>query len=203
MKTVEEAYQTYISEVSAPSMAISLETAKWLFDYCLKYEPQSILDLGSGFSTYVFARYKLINPKVQIFSIDTDLAYLDKTIQFVDSEVGNGLKIYTNTIGYDSSAKDFELMIQSKKKYDFICFDIAETEFRLKVLEVAAKYGKNILLDDWNSPKLRDESVKIINNIKSITPLTELTDSFSRFPCLIELSDKSILASQKNPLVTV
>jgi hypothetical protein len=94
-------------------------------------------------------------------------------------------------------------MIQQKKKYDLICFDIAETEFRLKVLEVSAKYGKNILLDDWNSPKLRDESVKIINNIKSITPLTELTDSFSRFPCLIELSDKSILSGQKNPLVTV
>ncbi|MDP2727812.1 MAG: hypothetical protein Q8P59_09750, partial [Dehalococcoidia bacterium] len=50
-------YGQYTSRVSIDYMAVSLELSAFLMVLCERFRPSSILDLGSGFSSFVFRYY--------------------------------------------------------------------------------------------------------------------------------------------------
>ena len=54
-KLLKPFYEEYIQIVSTPDMAISLETACFLFIFSDLISASKILDLGSGFSSFVFS----------------------------------------------------------------------------------------------------------------------------------------------------
>ena len=81
------AYEAYVSEVSTPGMAASLETSALLLALCRKVRVSSAMDLGSGFSSYVL-RHWATEADCRVFSVDDEPAWLARTRQFL---VANGL----------------------------------------------------------------------------------------------------------------
>jgi predicted O-methyltransferase YrrM len=78
------AYEEYVTEVSTPGMAASLETSAYLDWLCRALRAESILDLGSGFSSYVVRRYAAETPcAVTVTSVDDDPEWLLKTEAFL------------------------------------------------------------------------------------------------------------------------
>jgi hypothetical protein len=60
---IERSLKEYVTYVSRPDMAISRELAVFLYSLCESIRPQYILDMGSldmgsGFSSYVFRLYQ-------------------------------------------------------------------------------------------------------------------------------------------------
>jgi predicted O-methyltransferase YrrM len=78
------AYDTYVANVSTPGMAVSLETAAYLYHLCRATSATSVLDLGSGFSSYVLRRYASEAPHpVTVTSVDDDPEWLERTADFL------------------------------------------------------------------------------------------------------------------------
>ena len=76
------AYETYVSDVSTPGMAASLETAALLLALCRKERVSSAMDLGSGFSSYVL-RHWAAEADCLVSSVDDEPAWLARTRDFV------------------------------------------------------------------------------------------------------------------------
>jgi len=56
--SIKSEHKVYIEHISSPEMAMSLELAYFIMNYCIEYKPKRLLDLGSGFSSFVFRLYQ-------------------------------------------------------------------------------------------------------------------------------------------------
>jgi predicted O-methyltransferase YrrM len=80
------AYDKYVREISTEDMAISLETSQFLYALAKLTEAKRILDLGSGFSSYVLRLYSMTAQNdVTIYSVDDDETWLQKTRTFLNA----------------------------------------------------------------------------------------------------------------------
>lgn len=84
-QTLRPGHERYVSQVSTPIMAVSLETAGVLLSLCERLGPSRILDLGSGFSTAVFVRWAA-NNGASVVSYDNDPEWLARTAGYIESE---------------------------------------------------------------------------------------------------------------------
>jgi len=75
-------YSQYVQRVSAADMAVSLRTASFLWAMCVGLEPKSILDLGSGFSSFVF-RFYAKSRSTNVWSVDDDPVWLARTRNYL------------------------------------------------------------------------------------------------------------------------
>src|SRR3954454_24674549 len=77
-------HQEYIQSVSTAGMAVSLETAVYLLHLCRATSDTSVLDLGSGFSSYVLRRYAAeAGHAVQVPSVDDDAHWPERPAEFL------------------------------------------------------------------------------------------------------------------------
>jgi hypothetical protein len=76
-------YRDHFSRISTEDSTISLELTSFLLVMCDVLEPMRILDLGSGFSSFVFRHYMLsASPKPVVWSTDDTEEWLEKTRSF-------------------------------------------------------------------------------------------------------------------------
>lgn len=83
MAKLKPLFDDYITSISTWKMAASLESVSTLLAIVDTVYPESILDLGSGFSSVGFRWYckeKKYYPK--LISVDTDKEWLDKTSEY-------------------------------------------------------------------------------------------------------------------------
>lgn len=78
---IDEHYKNYISNVSRPDMAISLELAYYLWVFLKNTGPRSVLELGSGFSSWVL---DVGHYAYDILTMDTSAYWLKKTKDFLE-----------------------------------------------------------------------------------------------------------------------
>jgi predicted O-methyltransferase YrrM len=91
-------YDYYVDNVSEAGWAVSRKIASLLYSVCEFTSPMNILDLGSGFSTFVLAKYaKSLSHKINIYSYDCDDAWLKKTKSFLSK---NGLLGFVSIKNY-------------------------------------------------------------------------------------------------------
>ncbi len=76
---LEPRYKEYIKNVIDARITISLETATFLQVFCEGFRPRSVLDLGSGFSSFVFRSYAERQGNVEVVSVDDHPEWLKKT----------------------------------------------------------------------------------------------------------------------------
>jgi predicted O-methyltransferase YrrM len=82
---LEPYYREYVTTVSAPIMAISLELAAFLNVLCETQAPTRVLDLGSGFSSFVLRRYAgQAGPAVEVHSADHAAEWLAATGRYLE-----------------------------------------------------------------------------------------------------------------------
>ena len=86
-RAIDGAWRTYVTEVSHPGHAVSQRTAAFLACLYLMRKPARILDLGSGFSSFIAARY---GAGAEVVAVDTDPMWLAKTRHYLD---GHGIQV--------------------------------------------------------------------------------------------------------------
>lgn len=139
---VERAYQKYVTNVSPAGMAISFQLTKLAWSVCRAVQPRRILDLGSGFSSYIFRRYASEAQCVpDVWSVDDDPAWLEKTRTFLKCR---GLST-KNLVTWDEFYND------NPGSYDLILHDLGSLEVRSQTFEhvvSACAPGGVVILDD-------------------------------------------------------
>lgn len=138
---LRDAYTDYVTNVSHPHHAVSLESAAMLWWYCNHVDARAVCDLGSGFSSYVLRQYAAnADHDVFVSSIDTDPEWMQRTAEFID---GSGELLL------------WDDWMQSAAAYDVIFHDIAGGEFRESAMPVAADRlaeGGVLIFDDAHHP---------------------------------------------------
>lgn len=162
LKNVKQDHHQYISEISAPLISISYKQAQFLLRLVASLSPESILDLGSGFSTYIFALYnKCISAnKVNIVSVDESSFWLKATTDFLAQKHLNVDRVTT----YEEYLEN-----NIKGKYEFYFVDIGGFELHLEIIESLLQNSNHdyfIVVDDFHVPNYRSSLKSIVNNNK-------------------------------------
>jgi predicted O-methyltransferase YrrM len=76
----------YVATVSDSAHAISLELARFILEVACEEHAERLLDLGSGFSSYVLRAYAAGVSGAVVWSVDDDPAWLEKTRAYLVSE---------------------------------------------------------------------------------------------------------------------
>jgi predicted O-methyltransferase YrrM len=173
-------YNHYISCVSGPNSAISLELARLMLTMCNLLQPKRVLDLGSGFSSFVFRHFMArTGGGFQVWSIDDREAWLDKTRDF--------LTIYDlphdNTETWDSFSK------RPNDPFDLILHDLGHMDVRQETLPQVIKLlspNGAIILDDMQKVPYRLYARQLLKdmNLKSYNLKFYTRDKFRRYSYL-------------------
>jgi predicted O-methyltransferase YrrM len=170
IEELEEDYKYYIKNVSSRGMAASLESCTFLMYFCEITNPESVVDLGSGFSSFALRKYqKNHDPSLEVFSIDSDKEWLDKSSAFV-GERNCSTENFLTWGEFESVSKTFNLVF----------FDIDKTHNRPSYLPIILdNFIDNtsyLILDDMHKKFLVSEYEKIFDtydyeklNIRKIT----------------------------------
>ena len=174
MKSV---YERYIREISCDLAAVSWETAHFLYTIAKIRRCRKILDLGSGFSSYVLRTYAMnAHNGVCVHSIDDDNFWLGKTKLFL-ADYGVPLDHLTTWECFKEN---------NQFKFDLIFHDLGNMETRAKslpfVLNLLEKGGV-IVLDDMHKTPYRYFAKKEVRKAGlSLYSIRKHTlDKFSRF----------------------
>lgn len=169
-------YEQYITHVSRADMAMSLELAAFVFALCVKKGYKNLLDLGSGFSSFVYRLYASEQVGVQVLSVDDDAQWLEKTKSYLRQ---HGL------LGAGMLTLD-QFLQQPVTKFDCVLHDLNFVEVRINyvqhVLDATANSGV-LILDDVHKPDylylvldmLKQKSISIYD----LKPVT--LDSYNRY----------------------
>jgi predicted O-methyltransferase YrrM len=137
----------YPREVSTgPAMAISLELASFLLAVCRRRRPARLVDLGSGFSSFVFRLYQAGDPRdPEVWSVDDDDAWLERTAMYLrghglgtDRLVGLDAFLRSEEAGFDLAVHDLNAINSP-----------ARAELLPTALELVAPEGV-VVIDDLN-----------------------------------------------------
>jgi predicted O-methyltransferase YrrM len=143
-------YDRYVTEVSNWEWAVSWPTARALDALCEALRPRRVLDLGSGFSTYVVCNWaRRAGVETEIVSADTSDEWLDKTRVFLDGEGLSARLIASRDLASLPSAG-----------FDLAFDDIGRIEARASVMPTiirTMKPGGVVVLDDMNVRGYRGE----------------------------------------------
>ena len=133
---ISELHKSYLEYIGSSDYSISEESAQYLYDFVKEHKIKSVLDLGSGFSTHIFA---LAGAKV--YSIDTDSTFLQKTAKWLDQ---HNLK---------AEFYLFKGLPEKPKKWQLVFYDLGDFETRKAniylPLERASKF---VIYDDMDNP---------------------------------------------------
>lgn len=175
-------YQYYVKHISREDMAISRELAQFLNFYCMRKNPKRILDLGSGFSSFVLRRYASRNSDVQIVSVDDDAQWLQKTKSFLQSRHLP-----------DEQCIQWCELLESKDigKFDFVFYDLGDLKQRTACFQNALSFLSNdgdMLLDDFHKLDYQRTVLRWCSkaslHLYSVKKLT--LDNFNRWSVLVQ-----------------
>ena len=171
-------HEMYVSTVSNQRMAISLELAGFLMIICETIRPRRILDLGSGFSSFVFRCYaKDKSPKPEVWSVDDSEEWLQKTSAFLAL---HGLTCERMITWNSFRPREFE------DAFDLILHDLGSMDLRKKtfgeVLYLSHPRGLIILDDLHKQPyKLFVEVTLNQRGFRCLYMKSVTIDKFQRF----------------------
>lgn len=177
MQILKPAYDQYVADVSSKDMATSWEISNFLYTIAEINKPKRILDLGSGFSSYVLRTYAMnAQNDVLVYSVDDNDQWLQKTKTFL---IDNGIdsKHLLHWIEFEE---------YNKLKFDFIFDDLGSMEMRAEALPFVLSLLDDsgmIVLDDMHKWSYRNVAVKLVKQVKlSLYSTHKFTlDKFGRF----------------------
>lgn len=175
----DDQYKFYVSAISRADMAASLELSNLIYSLCVGRKSKKMLDMGSGFSSYVLRTYAGESEGCRVWSIDDDAAWLEKTRNYLSD-----LKVNTeNLLTLDN-------FIQSgEKDFDFILLDLNYVEVRKNYIKLVVERCASdgiIVFDDVHKREFMTEVLRQTNKESiALYNLSDLTkDAFGRFAML-------------------
>lgn len=150
-RALRPSYEQYVRAVSTPNMALSLKTAVLLEVLLAHLRPQSILDLGSGFSSFVFRSYAKREKGARVWSVDDSDAWLARTEAFLAARALSTEDLITWN----------EFQNAREYRFDFILHDLGLMAMRSETLPAVLKLGREgggvVILDDLHKTAYRRE----------------------------------------------
>ncbi len=142
-------YDRYIKDVSSKEMAVSWQTSCFLYAAAKTRDCKKILDLGSGFSSYLFRAYAINSRNgASIYSVDDNDFWLEKTRTFLTE--------HEMPVDQLSTLSDFDQ--QNKSGFDLIFHDLGSMATRAELLSFAISLlepGGMLVLDDMHKTRYR------------------------------------------------
>jgi hypothetical protein len=173
----------YINSISSHGMALSLETAALIWVLCDDRHPKTILDLGSGYSSYVTRDWaKKTSYPTSTWSVDDDVSWLKQSQLFCEQQ------------GVDTS--NFELWDSFKDKdmkFDVVVYDLGRMPTRFINVNRAIEFcgaGGVIIFDDMHKYNYGKEVQRILNerNLVGADMRSATTDSHENRHCWIAMT---------------
>jgi 2-polyprenyl-3-methyl-5-hydroxy-6-metoxy-1,4-benzoquinol methylase len=169
-------YEEYVSKVSRSDMAASLELAAFLFSVCKINQYTKLMDVGSGFSSFVFRFYAKQTPGVRVYSIDDDAEWLEKTKHYLNE----------HSLNTDDMLTVEDFMQLNEGGFDCILHDMNFVEVRIQYVDFVFRSAKKnglIIMDDVHKMDYRFALLKKLKSLEaSCFTLRDMTkDNFGRF----------------------
>jgi hypothetical protein len=180
------AHAQYVSSVSSSAAAISLELAHLLWFTAHQTQPGLILDLGSGFSSYVLRRYQRdaerSGRKCRVISCDHDSHWLGKTAEYLEANQLSTADLWTLERLIDEQA-----MLQP----DLVLHDLGYPAMRVEQLPMVMQFCRNdtlLIIDDLHKQHIQEAVTQYVQRQRlRYHDLTRYTyDSFGRYAWLIQ-----------------
>lgn len=174
---LREAYIDYTSNVSPSNMATSLQAAALLSRLCEMLKPTRILDLGTGFSSFVFANYARTHRETVVWSVDDDSTWLGKTADFLEAK---GLPRQNLVLWSELSS------VVTPESVDLVFHDLGSMAVRLATLPAVLRYAAPhavVVLDDLHKEEYLPGANRVLReggwHYRTQRPAT--LDEFGRF----------------------
>jgi predicted O-methyltransferase YrrM len=179
MNRLRSAHEAYVQEVSPANMAASLELCGLLDCCCELLKVKKIIDFGSGISSYVFRAYSKRNSPVDVWSVDDDQKWIEKTRAYLDlSQVSTkNLVMLDPFIG------------TAEKNFDIVFLDLNFVEVRKNYISMAVdrcRAGGIVIFDDVHKLEFMHEILARTRTLSlQLYDLKALTlDGFGRYALL-------------------
>ena len=177
-------HNIYIKQISSVDMAMSLELANFIMNFCIEYKPKYLLDLGSGFSSFVFRLYQnnFKEMGVIVYSVDDDINWLVKTKDYLINKRLN--------IDYLFDLEEFK-NFNLREYFDLILLDLNFVDVRKDYLtfsmNLLSKNGLLIVDDVHKVEFLREvKNATKINDFKLSNIKNSTVDKLGRFAIAIK-----------------
>ncbi len=180
-RRLRRAHGVYTDHVSNPGHAISLETAALLQTLLEVRAPREVLDLGSGFTSYVARLHQARSgAAMRVKSIDDSPHWMERTREYLAS----------NGLGADALGTLEDLGSGDAGAYDVVCYDMGSMATRAAWLERALAFARPgsgvVILDDCHDAAYRAQVVEAVHarggQLLDVRALT--FDRFGRFAYL-------------------
>jgi hypothetical protein len=169
---LENAHRGYVATISSPEAAVSLQLAGLLGAWCELFHPKRVLDLGSGFSSFVFGRYA-VKAGAFALSVDDQPEWIERSKGFLEGQgLDPGQVIHLDDLGHP-------------EPFDLVFMDLSsDMAVRKRVTPAAIGLtAKAIVLDDAQKIHVRDRFEELASEsglaIFSLRNLTK--DDFGRY----------------------
>lgn len=179
-QTLRAQYEDYITTTSLDYMAASLESSALLCSLADIIGAGTVVDLGSGFSSYVLRDYAAqTTPTPIVYSVDDSGEWLGKTRQYLEQHGCSTDNLF--------DWRDFE--DNDHLKFDLIFHDMGNMDLRAGALPWVIDHlspGGFAILDDMHKARYRKKAESIIAetdlHLYSMRELTlaALADAFPR-----------------------
>lgn len=172
----------YCREVGHPVHAASLELVGLLVGLVQHTRPRRVIDLGSGFSSYVLRTLAAeAGAPIEVHSVDDSPEWLEKTRGYLRDKGVSDAGLFTWA--------DFGAAGRAGG-YDLVLHDMGFMDTRFATLDAVvdlARPGGLVLLDDMHKPDYRDKALARLGE-RGLRPLSlrRLThDALTRFAYLL------------------
>lgn len=175
-------YSQYTNFVSNPGNALSLRSSALLYALCETLQPASILDLGSGFSSYVTRTYQAESTsQIVVVSVDDSPEWLLRTRDYLERV----------ELSYQELCTLEEFESRDHVPFDLVVYDLGSMDTRTRWLGQAISYIKPVsgvgLIDDCHFPNFAGHVTATTHraggNCFDIASITR--DQFGRFSFLL------------------
>jgi protein-L-isoaspartate O-methyltransferase len=178
---IESFYNYYTKNISPDNMAISLKLAFFMYELCNKYKFMTVMDRGSGFSSFILRLYaKEQDFPVTVYSVDSSSEWIEKTRSYLEQNNLSTKNLYV--------WNDFYGLFKGKIKFDFILEDAKSGLRRKTPNELTSFLSKNgvMLWDDYHTKChkiiIKKQCVRL--NMEIVDIQEETLDSYGRFGAL-------------------
>ncbi len=173
-------WRAYVTTVSSPTMAASLELSALILAIARIFRPQRVLDLGSGFTSYVLRSYAREAGGVTVVTADDDAEWLERT------------RVYLAAAGLSTGEMWLwdELSRSAPQPFQLVVHDLgSKLSVRAgalpRALELTASDGL-LVLDDLHRKMYRDTAPGICRRAgrRLLSARTLSLDAYERYAAI-------------------